>query len=307
MPKGYEPEIDELVEPIGDDSSSQRPATRKHSTQQPSKRMKINERLQGSGQSLLRLNDGGEDDQRGDHAPGSSFFKAEEEYREHVRQRNHAKDQVFREAMNLEIMRDEDSIKQKLFADPNIRFMQWVAGFCGIGQISKLMVGVKDTTDSKLFRDDVLGGQSRHLHYRDTADVEWNHGEKRISANGLYCLTPIFIAARDTAFSKIKSLRLDGRPLLPNDFSMNQMVLEDELNQLFARLTACIYRTLTLKNPTRYVSKDQSKRLVYDQRTVKHDLMHFFKHKYRSRASGHHVRTDCHADQNNRLLSDIYG
>jgi len=200
-----------------------------------------------------------------------TFYKYESKYRDHVKGRDDApKNSVLKSAYALDVEIDEQNLAEILYDDPNIKFMGWVAGYCGSIEIKKFMIGRARGGEVPLrYSDMLLGGGEKKF--------EWGVGEKRIDHQGHFLLTPVFVAARDDAHDKIKNLSHNRQPWCPEDMTMQEMIKEPSLNRLFAKLTAIVWRELMMQKPTRYVSERQSKRLTMDERTVKLELMRYFK------------------------------
>lgn len=209
-------------------------------------------------------------------AKGDEFYKFEKQYRKHVKGRDDApKNSALKSAYALEAEIDEQNLAKILFDDPNVKFMGWVAGYCGSIEIKKFMIGRAKGGDMPLrFSDMLLGGGGKK--------VEWGEGEKRIDHTGHFLLTDVFVAARDDAFDKIKNLTHNRRAWCSEKMTMQEMIEEPKLNRIFAKLTACIWRELMMQKPTRYVSERQSQRLTMDERTVKLELLRYFKNDNRS-------------------------
>lgn len=205
----------------------------------------------------------------------TDFFEAERKYRKDVQGRDEAPyGSDLKKAFALNVEQDQKDIATRIYEDPNIKFMGWVAGYCGVIEIKKFMIGRTSGDAPLLFSDELLGAQQ--------TNVEWGHGEKRLDFKGNYILTPVFVSARDEAFDKIMGMSLNRVPYVNPKMTMASMIKECDLNRLFAKLTASIWRQLTMQKPTRYVSERQSQRLVTDERSVKHELIRYFK-KTRSR------------------------
>jgi len=162
---------------------------------------------------------------------------------------------------------DEDAFQEMLYEDANIKFIQWVAGYGGMQSIEKLMV--KSIDGAKPYRDNLTRSNA----------VQWCRGERRISVNGQYILSPMFISARDEAYRNISNMRFNGRNQYPNRSapSMHDMIATDELNELFARLTACIHQSLRRGYPRQSLTGVQAARLIKEKRRVHYDLVHYFK------------------------------
>ena len=160
----------------------------------------------------------------------------------------------------------DEELDDRVYKDANYRWLQWVSGHLGIDNPKKLLVGFRDSMSALRF----------HSEERD--GVPWAVGEHNLCHNGTIQLSPTLVSARDAAHRKI----MDTGFANP---SMDHMVRERGINEIFARLTACLYRQIRQHNPVRYTSKLQQNAAVTDIRNVRYDLLRYLRSNPEQRRS----------------------
>lgn len=170
-----------------------------------------------------------------------------------------------REDTITSIRYEEDRMEERFYHDPNVKFIQWVAGHLGINDIRELLVGFARSRPL-IFHQPKSYGKT---------NVEWHTGEERLLQTGQIQLSPTFVSARDSAYNTIL---LQIVPLSHREvYTMHYMITTKTLNELFARLTACFHGQSQQLNPQRYVTGLQKQTIKDTMRSVAHDLRRYIR------------------------------